>query len=134
MTDRLIDYSNMDTGVAFPLYYYEEAKGQVGNLFDRGRTDFTRRDGITDFILKQAREIYGDRVTKEDIFYYVYGLLHSVDYRTKFASDLKKMLPHLPLVDMPADFWSFSKAGRDLAELHLNYETCRIWFDCCYWG
>jgi len=66
---------------------------------------------------------YGPRVTKEDIFYYVYGFLHSPDYRTRFASDLKKALPRIPLVEKPADFWDFSKAGRELAKLHINYET-----------
>ena len=59
----------------------------------------------------------------EDIFYYVYGILHSTEYRTSFAADLKKMLPRIPLVDEALDFWSFSKAGRNLAELHLNYEN-----------
>ena len=60
---------------------------------------------------------------KEDIFYYVYGVLHSKDYLRKFDADLNKMLPRLPLVEKPVDFWVFSKAGRALAELHLKYET-----------
>ncbi|MDL2296069.1 DEAD/DEAH box helicase family protein [Lachnospiraceae bacterium OttesenSCG-928-E19] len=126
ITDRIMDLNLMSAGAqCFPLYYYEETKGQTGNLFDHGKQDYVRRDGITDFILKQCRDIYGDRVNKEDIFYYVYGLLHSSDYRTKFSADLKKMLPRLPLVDKPTDFWSFSKAGRELAELHLNYESIK---------
>ncbi|MDO5537949.1 MAG: hypothetical protein Q4F72_10530 [Desulfovibrionaceae bacterium] len=85
--------------------------------------NYSRKDGITDFILKHCRETYdAPKITKEDIFYYVYGLLHSPDYRTTFAADLKKMLPRLPIVDSVNDFWAFSKAGRDLASLHLNYE------------
>ncbi|MBP5738985.1 MAG: helicase, partial [Abditibacteriota bacterium] len=72
--------------------------------------------------LGEARKKYGDDVAKEDIFYYVYGFLHSPEYRSKFAADLKLMLPRLPLVDSADDFWAFSKAGRKLAELHLNYE------------
>lgn len=107
----------------FPLYYYEENKGNIGTLFDQGKENYIRRDGITDFIFEQCRERYGHKVTKEDIFYYVYGLLHSKDYREQFAADLKKMLPRIPLVDVPNDFWAFSKAGRELAELHLNYES-----------
>ncbi len=67
--------------------------------------------------------MYGNRVTKENIFYYVYGILHSPEYRTRFANDLKKMLPRIPLIEEPRHFWSFSKAGRELADLHLNYET-----------
>ncbi len=64
---------------------------------------------------------------KEDIFYYVYGVLHSPEYRTRFASDLKKMLPRLPFTRETADFWRFSQAGRDLAQWHLNYETVEPW-------
>lgn len=79
----------------FPLYYYEENKGNIGTLFDRGKENYIRRDGITDFILEQCRTRYGHKVVKEDIFYYVYGLLHSKDYREQFAADLKKMLPRI---------------------------------------
>ena len=71
--------------------------------------------------------MYGNRVAKEDIFYYVYGILHSPEYRTRFANDLKKMLPRIPLVDEPREFWSFSKAGRELAELHINYESVPLY-------
>ncbi|GHU40820.1 hypothetical protein FACS1894190_08170 [Spirochaetia bacterium] len=105
-----------------PLYYYEENKNQAKSLFDTN-TEYTRRDGVSDFILSQARTRYGKTVIKEDIFYYVYGFLHSPDYREKFVNDLKKMLPRLPLVDTVKDFHAFSKAGCTLAELHLNYET-----------
>ncbi len=107
----------------FPLYYYEKRSIHHPTLFDAGNEEYTRKDGITGFILDRCRESYGPKVTKEDIFYYVYGLLHSPDYRRTFAADLKKMLPRLPLLEKPADFWTFSKAGRALAELHLNYET-----------
>jgi predicted helicase len=123
MSRHIPDLSFVPGGQCFPLYYYEEMDGNIGTLFDQGKTQYVRRDGITDFIFAQCRERYGDRVSKEDIFYYVYGLLHSPDYRQQFAADLKKMLPRIPLVDKPLDFWAFSQAGRDLAELHLNYET-----------
>lgn len=107
----------------FPLYYYEKKSVYQPTLFDGEKSEYTRKDGITNFILERCRASYGPKVSKEDIFYYVYGLLHSPDYRRTFAADLKKMLPRLPLVEKPADFWAFSKAGRALAELHLNYET-----------
>lgn len=113
----------VEKGQCFPLYYYEKNEGNIGTLFDDGKDKYIRRDGITDFILEQCRTRYGHKVSKEDIFYYVYGLLHSNDYRTQFAADLKKMLPRIPLVDIPNDFWAFSQAGRQLVELHLNYET-----------
>ena len=92
------------------------------SLFDEG-TKCTRKDGVTDFILKQAQGLYGKKVTKEDIFYYVYGFLHLPSYREEYAADLKKSLPRLPLVDEPKKFWQFSKAGRQLADIHLNYEN-----------
>jgi predicted helicase len=53
----------------------------------------------------------------------LYGILHCRDYRNTFSNDLKKMLPRIPLIDAPKDFWKFSKAGRQLAELHINYEN-----------
>jgi predicted helicase len=109
----------------FPLYWYEETK-QEKTLFDslaEPESDYyARRDGISDFILTQARKIYGSKTIKEDIFYYVYALLHNPDYRTLYAADLKKMLPRLPLIDDSSNFWRYVKAGRELADLHLHYE------------
>lgn len=114
----------------FPLYLYEpvEAKAKGGLFKDTAAegevvNGYRRRDAITDAALKTFRAAYGPKVTKEDIFYYVYGLLHSPEYRTRFASNLKKELPRIPLTKEASDFWSFSQAGRDLAHWHLNYET-----------
>ena len=123
LTNTLPDIQMQSNGQCFPLYYYEKRSAYHPTLFDTGNEEYTRKDGITNFILERCRESYGPKVTKEDIFYYVYGLLHSPDYRKAFAADLKKMLPRIPLVEKPADFWAFSKAGRTLADLHLNYET-----------
>jgi predicted helicase len=72
---------------------------------------------------KATKQYKATNITKKDIFYYVYGFLHSPEYRETFANDLKKMLPRLPLVEDVKDFWAFSKAGRELAEIHLNYES-----------
>lgn len=110
----------------FPLYWYEENKVQQLSLFDANGNDgkYIRHDGITDWILKEAQKRYHTKsITKEMIFYYVYGILHSEDYRTRFAADLKKSLPRIPLVDDVNVFMDFYKAGKKLAELHLNYET-----------
>lgn len=110
----------------FPLYWYEENKATQLSLFDSVGNDgkYIRHDGITDWILKEAQKRYHTKsVTKEMIFYYVYGILHSEDYRTRFAADLKKSLPRIPLVDDINVFMDFYKAGKKLAELHLNYET-----------
>ena len=111
----------------FPLYWYEENKVQEQSLFDFGiepSDKYIRRDGITDWILKEVRKRFGNSkaITKEHIFYYVYGILHSPQYRERFAADLKKSLPRIPIVDNVEDFMTFYKAGKALAELHLNYE------------
>lgn len=92
-------------------------------MFDTSEGEYKRKDGITDFIFQRCREMYGPKTSRDDIFYYVYGLLHSEDYRKTFENDLKKELPRIPLVDEVSVFRAISKAGRELAELHLNYET-----------
>ncbi len=122
LTDIIPDYEYSGKSQCFPLYWYEERKASQASLFDDGKDKYIRHDAITDFILKRAQGQYGPKVTKEDIFYYVYGFLHCPAYRETFANDLKKMLPRLPLVEKAEDFWAFSRAGRELADLHLNYE------------
>jgi len=129
MVDTLPDYELISKGQCFPLYLYEKVE-DIGKLgFDDGEIidGYRRRDAITDGILKTFRNAYGKKVSKEDIFYYVYGILHSPEYRERFAADLKKMLPRIPLTKETEDFWAFSKAGRSLAEWHLNYETVEPW-------
>ena len=110
----------------FPLYWYEENKQeQVNDLFGNANASrYKRRDGVTDWMLREVRGRFsGARsLTKEDIFYYVYGLLHSTDYRERFADDLRKSLPRIPIVERVEDFMAFSQAGRALAALHLSYE------------
>lgn len=120
ITDSVPDLHLAATTQCFPLYYYEELDSS--DMF-ASNEKYVRKDAVSDYILKQARTQYNDpKIRKEDIFYYVYGFLHCEEYRTEFSADLKKMLPRIPLVDTVADFWSFSKAGRELAEIHLNYE------------
>lgn len=128
ITDCHPDMQLSFNGQGYPLYWYDESTADVADLFNQAAEQdvmdrYIRRDGVSDWILRECRQRYGNKVSKEDIFYYVYGILHSPEYRTTFEADLKKMLPRLPLVDTPDMFMAFSKAGRDLAELHLNYET-----------
>ncbi|MCF8324410.1 MAG: DEAD/DEAH box helicase family protein [Leadbetterella sp.] len=121
---NIVDYQLLVNTQYFPLYYYEANNSKQTGIFDEESSqDYIRRDAISNFILERAKKQYGKNVTKEDIFYYVYGFLHSPEYRETFANDLKKMLPKLPLVDDVRDFWAFSNAGRKLADLHINYET-----------
>lgn len=128
LSDKLVSLDYNEKTQCFPLYWYEEKQSSTEqDIFamstEPQEKEYIRHDGITDYILQEAREKYRtNAITKEDIFYYVYGFLHSEDYRRQFAADLKKMLPRLPLVDNAVDFKAFSEAGRKLADLHLNYE------------
>ncbi|MBX3048622.1 MAG: DEAD/DEAH box helicase [Anaerolineales bacterium] len=122
MTDCIPDFHLIGDTQVFPLYYYEERDSQSPTLFDTDNAEFVRRDGVSDFILKQAQGRYGKAVIKEDIFYYAYGVLHSPSYHNKFGDDLRMLLPRLPLAEDASTFWALSKAGRQLAELHINYE------------
>lgn len=127
IADCIPDLQVIFNGQCFPLYWYEENKNkqQTLSLFDtESSDDYIRRDGITDWILKEVRTRFGNarKITKETIFYYVYGLLHSPKYREAFAADLKKSLPRIPIVEDIDAFLDFSYAGKQLANLHLNYE------------
>lgn len=132
ISNCISDYHNVGDTKCYPLYWYEDKgdKKQMKQLsmFEEETNNedkYIRHDGVSDWILKEVCTRYGNvkNISKEDIFYYVYGLLHSEDYRTRFADDLKKSLPRIPIVEKVEDFWAFSKAGRQLADLHLNYET-----------
>ncbi|RQM49326.1 DEAD/DEAH box helicase [Paraburkholderia bannensis] len=118
----------------FPLFIYEpsiEADAETApahpDMFDvpaSAQEDGNRRDAITDDVLSHLHSAYpGEQISKEDVFYYVYGLLHSPDYRERYADNLAKELPRIPCVKTVSDFWAFSQAGRKLADLHVNYET-----------
>ncbi len=118
----------------FPLYIYDEVIQDKsvgsGDLFDESldltvtETKYERKDGISDDGLQHFQAAYpSEQITKEDIFYYTYGLLHSEEYRERYADNLTKELPRIPCVKKAEDFWAFSKAGRELAHWHLNYET-----------
>lgn len=109
------DVQLLANGQCFPLYLYEEDKKEQGK--------YHRTDAITDQGLTYFTEYYTDfNIQKEDIFYYIYGLLHSEEYRQRYADNLKKQLPRIPRVKNAKDFWHFVQAGRALAELHLHYD------------
>ena len=85
--------------------------------------DFIKEDAITDEALEHFQEAYPENtISKDDLFYYIYGILHSPDYRTKYANNLSKELPRIPRVATFEQFKAFSEAGRKLADLHVNFE------------
>jgi predicted helicase len=161
ITNTIPDLQLIFNGQCFPLYYYEQIADKelndrvdissdyahTGDMFgenvetnsknniytDNFGNKYERKDAITNWMLKEIKSRYKtNNIRKEQIFYYVYGLLHSEDYRKKFDAELKKSLPRLPIVDSFDDFKSFEKAGRALAELHLNYEPILCTFLCNY--
>ena len=95
-----------DTTFCLALYCYDE--------------DGHRQDNLTDWGLRQFQQHYGDAaITKRDIFHYTYAVLHHPAYRTKYEINLKREFPRLPFY---ADFRQWAKWGKQLMELHLNYE------------
>ena len=121
VVDTMPDLEVISKGQCFPRYRYEQANEKQRVLFDD--TPALRQiDNITDTALKKFRVHYGiNKINKDEIFDYVYGILHAPEYRKHFADDLLKELPRIP---MAPDFFAFANAGRALAALHLGYETC----------
>lgn len=118
----------MDGSQCFPLALYDRANTDAADdLFSVVEDDkpaYRIRHGITDAGLAHFQAAYpGEAITKDDIFYYTYGLLHSEDYRRRFADNLTKELPRIPCVKKAADFWTFVQAGRSLGDLHVGYES-----------
>ena len=116
-------------GQFFPLHLYEQVnqskKERLTGGAESGETPdargYVRRGGITNWAIEKFRSHYGDdSVSREDLFWYIYGILHSPEYRTRFEANLKKEIPRIPFA---GDFRAFSKAGKALGDLHLNYET-----------
>ena len=136
ISENIVDLNSMEAGAqCLPLHYYEVA--DKGNLFlfdESPKLDLIKKDGITDWILERAQELHGKRITKEQIFYYVYGFLHNKEYCEKFSSDLKKMIPRIPLIANTDNFLAYVKAGQELAELHINYETIPAYKGCLVKG
>lgn len=141
ITNMIADFHYVGDSQCFPLYWYEK-KESLGGLFADESDEYIRHDAITDEALEVFRKAYprvfdaygktkarskadgGIELTKEDIFFYIYGILHSPEYRSRFESNLKKELPRIPLAE---DFRAFSTSGRNLAKLHLDYENVEPW-------
>lgn len=122
------DLHALDTGQFFPRYTWEPIpEGELDLGLDGDVVDgYRRMDNITDEIHSLMRVRYGDEVTKDDVFFFVYGLLHSPEYRERYAGELKQMLPRIP--NVPAGtFQTFTDAGRELFHLHADYEDAELY-------
>ena len=120
VVDRMPDVQLASNGQCFPRWRYEQQDTHQRDLLT-DHQDLVRIDNIPKTAVRRFRVEYGDRsITGDDIFSYVYGVLHSPHYRDCFANDLAKGLPRIPFA---LDFRAFADAGAVLAELHLNYEN-----------
>lgn len=128
-TDVLPDSKTFaDAAQCFPRFTYEPgSKHGDSQILCDPEVDFVdgycQVDNITDEALAHFQQAFGSSVTKDQIFTYIYGVLHSAQYREKFAADLKKMLPRIPLAKDLDDFRAFADAGQRLMDLHIGYES-----------
>ncbi len=135
MADSLPCLDMVEKGQCFPLYLYDEEQDaateelRMDSLFGENSpvaSGRKKRYALTDEGLEHFRKAYpGIEMSKEDVFYYVYGLLHAPWYREKYADNLAKELPRIPCVPGVDRFRAFCQAGHDLANLHLNYESIK---------
>lgn len=131
MSSSLPNLHTLDTGQCYPRYLYSDIstdseRSVQGDLLvnPNDSTGRQMRDSITDESLTHFQEIYADRtISKDDIFYYIYGVLHSSEYRSRYADNLSKELPRIPAVKGIDNFRAFVKAGRKLGDLHADYES-----------
>ena len=127
MTDALPDLAmwGSSSGQFFSRWTYQLVEDEGTLDFGGGDVDewgYRRTDNITDDILAIYQAAVGDQASKDDIFYYIYGNLHDPGYRSRYAADLKKMLPHIPTPDTLDRFQHVAEVGRQLADLHVGYE------------
>ncbi|GAA9661340.1 DEAD/DEAH box helicase family protein [Helicobacter pylori] len=107
VSDCISDYSLISHNQAYPLYYYDD----LGN----------RYNAISGYALNLFRRHYQDNaITEEEIFYYIYAIFHHKGYLEKYKNSLAKEAPRVALSE---DFKELSMLGKELAELHLNYES-----------
>jgi predicted helicase len=122
ISNSIPDLELISKGQCFPLFVYESRLNSTSPI--NNKSIYEKNDGISDVGLKHFQKFYSElNISKEDIFYYAYGLFHSEEYRKRYKDNLAKELPRIPCIKVLNDFWAFSQAGRDLADLHLNYET-----------
>ena len=129
MTDTIPDVQLIFNGQCFPRWQYRHPVDTSNTTSEfQGFDEAPERiDNISDTALRAFQEHYSDNtITKDDLFDYIYGVLHAPSYREQFANDLSKMIPRIPYAP---DFRAFAEAGKALANLHLNYETCEQYPD-----
>ena len=127
MYEFISDRQSMDNGQFLPLKLF--SYGESGQLFKFSKElpDTNFDSGINTVALEYFKHAYGgEEITDEDLFFYIYGLLHSEDYRNRFKNNLLNELPRIPKVKTFSDFKHFSHAGRQLSHLHTKYDKVEM--------
>lgn len=120
MVDAVPNLHHQDSGQSFPRFTFEPVEDQASLLADDADGAWQRIDNISHEALAQFREHYDDlTISADDVYYYVYGALHSPAFREAYADDLRRTLARVPILE---DFDAYAKAGRELADLHVGYE------------
>ena len=129
MVNMTPDLEVVSKSQCFPRYRYTSAQAQRRQAtLDLAEAEYQRRDNIPVGTVSRFQSHYRNKEIEADsIFYYVYGILHSPEYKNRYSADLKKMLPRIPYANSITDFQSFSEAGKQLAELHVGYEDVEPW-------
>ena len=136
MQNCICDLNILEAGAqCLPRYVYREV--EPGNLLDSGNAvnGYVREDGINEAAIQHFKDAYpkhADAIDVDAVFYYIYGILHSQEYRTTYANNLQKELARIPRVATYKDFAAFEKAGRALADLHVNYESVEPYQGCTF--
>ena len=121
VADSMPDLHFVAFGQCFPRYRYRQP-ANAQRALPGHEQNLERVDNISDKALRTFRVRYEDNtITKDEIFDYIYGVLHAPAYRKSFSNDLSKELPRIPFAP---DFRIFAAAGHELARVHLGYETC----------
>ena len=121
------------SGQCFPRWLYSRTDSPETRLFagngERDAHGYVRESAISEAALASFRETLGvgSGLTADDLFYYVYGVLHMPAYRRKYAANLRKELPRIPSPTNPEDCWTIVRTGEQLADLHVNYDAVEPW-------
>lgn len=129
ITDTIQDLNYLEHSICMPMYFFDKEEVKMNpqqmSLFDMGLGEhvssvkYKQRNAITDAGLKRFREVYGNKVSKESIFYYIYAVLQHKKYIEEYEVNLSKEMPRIPMLE---GFPEYERIGRELANLHLNYE------------
>ena len=146
MSSNICDLHVLESGTqCFPRYFYRKATKDFSGLMDGLDFDsepkgevingYERVDAIRPEAVEHFKAAYPEEAAAIDVdavFYYIYGILHSPDYRATYANNLQKELPRIPRVATYAEFKAFEEAGRALSKLHVGYESVEPYTGCTF--